>query len=425
MKVLIISANREEINMRTWPLGAACVAAAAEQSGHDVEFLDLMQVQDPQAAASKIIQEFQPQVIGLSVRNVDDQSMADTKFFLCEVKELALLLKRLANVPIVLGGAGYSIFPSAMLEYLGSDMGIQVEGEIAFVALIDQLEKREQLVGLPGLYLPGSKPQAERLFVKDLDALPLPGTRFLPDGYLQEGEEFWLPVQTRRGCPMRCSYCSTATIEGCVLRKRSPERIVQWMSEWTDLGVRHYHFVDNTFNLPPSYAKQLCRGLIRAHLSPTWRCIVYQFQVDEELAQLMAEAGCVEASVGFESGSALVLSGMNKRFSTEDVRRVCETLGRYGVHRMGFLMLGGPDETKESAVESLEFADSLNLECMKVTVGIRIYPYTALAKTAVDEGLISPDDDLLLPRFYMVHGLDGWLRETVDQWMSTRPNWTR
>ena len=125
MKVLIISANREEINMRTWPLGAACVAAAAEQSGHDVEFLDLMQVQDPQAAASKIIQEFQPQVIGHSVRNVDDQSMADTKFFLGEVKELALLLKRLANVPIVLGGAGYSIFPSAILEYLGADMGIQ------------------------------------------------------------------------------------------------------------------------------------------------------------------------------------------------------------------------------------------------------------------------------------------------------------
>ncbi|MFZ5867729.1 MAG: B12-binding domain-containing radical SAM protein [Thermodesulfobacteriota bacterium] len=423
MKVLIISANREEINMRTWPLGAACVAAAAEQSGHDVEFLDLMQVQDPQAEVSRIIKKFQPQVIGLSVRNVDDQSMADTKFFLGEVKELILLLKRLTNVPIVLGGAGYSIFPSAMLEYLDADMGIQGEGETAFVELLDRLETGEEVVGLPGLYLPGNRSQVERLFVKDLDVLPLPGSQFLPDSYLQEGEEFWLPVQTRRGCPMRCSYCSTATIEGCVLRRRSPERIVQWMGQWADLGVRRYHFVDNTFNLPQSYAKELCRELIRAKLSPTWRCIVYPFHVDDELAQLMAEAGCVEVSVGFESGSALVLSGMNKRFGTEDVRRVCEALGRYGVHRMGFLMLGGPDETEESALESLEFADSLNLECVKVTVGIRIYPYTALAKTAVDDGTISPDDDLLLPRFYIAHGLGDWLRETVDQWMSTRPTW--
>jgi radical SAM superfamily enzyme YgiQ (UPF0313 family) len=423
MKVLIISANREEINMRTWPLGAACVAAAAEQSGHDVEFLDLMQVQDPQAAVSRIIEEFEPQVIGISVRNVDDQSMTDTKFFLAEVRSLISLVRKLTNAPIVLGGAGYSIFPSAMLEYLGADMGIQGEGETAFVELLDRLEREEQVVGVPGLYLPGSKLQVERLFVKDLDALPLPGARFLPDSYLQEGKEFWLPVQTRRGCPMRCSYCSTATIEGCVLRRRSPERIVQWIGEWTNLGVSHYHFVDNTFNLPQSYAKKLCRELIGARHDVTWRCIVYPFRIDENLAQLMAEAGCVEASVGFESGSALVLSGMNKRFGTEDVRRVCEALGRYGVQRMGFLMLGGPDETKESALESLEFADSLNLECVKVTIGIRIYPYTALAKTAVDEGLISPEDDLLTPRFYMAHGLEDWLRETMDKWMSTRPNW--
>jgi hypothetical protein len=73
--------------------------------------------------------------------------------------------------------------------------------------------------------------------------------------------------------------------------------------------------------------------------------------------------------------------------------------------------------------ESLEFADSLNLELVKVTTGIRIYPHTALARVAVEEGLIAAEDDLLQPRFYLARGLEKWLPETVKSWMAERPNW--
>ena len=146
-------------------------------------------------------------------------------------------------------------------------------------------------------------------------------------------------------------------------------------------------------------------------------------RIDEELIGLMAAAGCTEVSLGFESGHELILHGMNKRFKPEDVRRTSELLGKHAIRRTGFLLLGGPGETKESALESLAFADSLNLEAMKVSVGIRIYPYTALANTALEEGLIAPDDDLLTPRFYVVQGLEEWLRETVREWMSHRPHW--
>ncbi|MBE9530984.1 MAG: hypothetical protein IMF00_06935 [Proteobacteria bacterium] len=98
-------------------------------------------------------------------------------------------------------------------------------------------------------------------------------------------------------------------------------------------------------------------------------------------------------------------------------------LAQYGIRRMGFLLLGGPGETKESVEESLAFADSLQLEAVKVTIGIRIYPETDLAKTALREGVITPDDDLLFPRFYLVKGLEDWLRETVKKYMAERPNW--
>lgn len=424
MRALLISANKEEINMKAWPLGVGCVATATLEAGHNVILLDLMAADDPESIIREAIESFSPEVIGVSVRNVDDQNMTEPRLFLNEVKELISLCKTLTKVPIVLGGAGYSIYPGSLLDYLGADMGIQGEGEIAFPALLERLEKRKGLSGVPGLFIPGAGLLGSRQFEKDLDRLSLPDTRFLPN-YTAGDDEFWLPVQTRRGCPMNCSYCSTATIEGCALRKRSPDAVVRWIAECVKQGFRRYYFVDNTFNLPPSYAKRLCEALEAAGMDIAWRCIIYPVRIDEELTRLMAGAGCKEVAVGFESGSELILHAMHKRFKPDDVRQVCTALGKQGMRRMGFLLLGGPGETKASALESLSFADSLNLDMMKVTVGIRIYPYTALAKSAVEVGLIGEDDDLLTPRFYVAPALERWLRETVDDWMSTRPNWVK
>jgi len=137
----------------------------------------------------------------------------------------------------------------------------------------------------------------------------------------------------------------------------------------------------------------------------------------------MARAGCKEVSLGFESGSEPVLQALNKQFNPQGVRRISRILGDYGVQRMGFLFLGGPGETRESVEQSLIFADSLNLEMVKVTTGIRIYPHTRLARIAVEEGFISAEDNLLKPRFYLARGLKDWLPETVESWMDARPNW--
>jgi radical SAM superfamily enzyme YgiQ (UPF0313 family) len=185
----------------------------------------------------------------------------------------------------------------------------------------------------------------------------------------------------------------------------------------------HFFFVDNTFNLPNSYAKTLCEQLISSRLKINWRCILYPWKVDDELVEKMAKAGCKEVSLGFESGSKKILAKMNKKFTPADVRQISERLKKFGISRMGFLLLGGPGETRETVNQSLGFADSLDLEAMKITIGIRIYPHTPLAQSAVKEGLIEADDTLLFPTFYMTKGLENWLRKTVKAWMDTRPHW--
>jgi radical SAM superfamily enzyme YgiQ (UPF0313 family) len=379
--------------------------------------------ENPHRAVENAIQESSPQVIGVSVRNIDDQKMDGGSFLLDQVKDVVSDCKALSDAPIVLGGPGYSMFPVACLKYLGADMGIQGEGEKALPELLRRIEREDDyLSDIPGLYLPGLGLRGNRIFADDLNLLPLPGVgAAFPDSY--ESEDFLLPVQTRRGCPMRCSYCSTSIIEGSVYRNRSHESVVQWLSDWVSAGVRRFFFVDNTFNLPPSYAKALCSKIIAAGLDISWRCILYPKNIDEELIDLMVRAGCKEVSLGFESGNEQVLKAMNKKFKPNDVRIAARLLADKGLRAMGFLLLGGPGETQESVKESLEFADSLSLSAVRVTVGIRIYPNTSLSETAVAEGLISPDDDLLHPKFYLAKETEGYVHETVRDWMSKRPNW--
>ena len=421
MRVLLISANTEKIDMPTLPLGLACVAAATQKAGHEVSIVDLMTEKNARSVLRRAIEGFRPDLIGISVRNIDDQNMAHARFLLDPVKEIVAVCRSFSEAKIVLGGAGYSIFPEVALSFLGADMGIQGEGEVVFPDLIERMEQGASLLGLPGLYLRGHDRRCERRFVKDLDRLPLPSADLLSLPF--QKEELWMPIQTRRGCPLDCSYCSTGVIEGRTVRRHSPEMIVEWIARWRRAEVRQFYFVDNTFNLPPSYAKEICQRLIDQDLDMKWWSILYPKHVDKELVAYMARAGCEQVSLGFESGSERILKDMNKRFTLDEVRQISEALSERGIRRMGFLLLGGPGETSESVEQSLVFADSLKLDNLKITVGVRVYPYTPLAEKAIEEGMIASHHELLFPRFYLAEGLENWLPETLKNLAATRPHW--
>ena len=419
MRALLISANTEQSDIVPLPLGPALVAAACQRAGHEARLLNLMFVEDPRAAIQHSLEEFQPDLVGVSVRNIDDQNMDSPKFLLPPVRDVVAACRSFSDAPIVLGGAGYSIFPESALTYLGADMGVRGEGEAVFPELLERVAKGAPVRGLPGLYLPGHAP-SDRAFASNLDpfGLPEPGAWIPP---VANAKDFWIPVQTRRGCPLDCTYCSTSTIEGRGIRRRSPRAVVEWMARMVSRGLHNFHFVDNTFNLPLSYAKEICRGIIQKGLDINLWCIIYPKWVDRELTELLARAGCREVSLGFEGGSDGRLKSFNKQFSTEEVRTISKMFGEAGIPRFGFLLLGGPGETRETVEESLAFADSLDVESLKVTVGVRIYPETPLAATARAEGIIAPEDDLLLPRFYLAPPLRDWLPERVAAYRASHP----
>ena len=421
MNVLLISANTEQGNMPAMPLGLACVAEATREAGHTVSMIDLMFQMDAQAVLGRAIAATSPDCIGISVRNIDDQNLENPNFLLGKVKEVVTACREMSGAPIVLGGAGYSIFPETALTWLGADMGIRGEGEVAFPALLACLGQGFDISAIPGLHLRGCGPGPTQTPAMNLDALPLPDIGLL-NASATTTQDSWIPVQTRRGCPMKCSYCSTPAIEGARLRKRSPEQVADWLEGLARAGYENFFFVDNTFNLPPAYAKELCRRIVAKGLQISWQSIIYPKNVDQELVELMAEAGCRQISLGFESGSDRILERLNKGFSTLDVQAISTRFADQGIGRMGFLLLGSPGESRDSVEESLNFVDSLDLSALRLTAGVRIYPDTKLAEIARQKGVISPQDDLLLPRFFLARDLEGWLIERLHGWRSSRPN---
>jgi radical SAM superfamily enzyme YgiQ (UPF0313 family) len=417
MRVLLISSNTERVNMLTIPLGLGLVAAATRRAGHEVTFLDLLHEADPEAVIRRTIATTRPEVIGISVRNIDDQVRESPRFLLEQVKPVVAACRASSQAPLVLGGAGFSIFPEATLSYLGAEAGIAGEGEVVFPALLERLSSGADPSDLPGVAVAGRPLGPERSLAEELDALPF-WDDALGSTLDPATPDLWIPVQSRRGCPNDCSYCATATIQGKSIRCRSPRQVVEGVAALARQGFSRFYFVDNSFNIPERQAFEICRLIQALVPGVAWRCILYPHLVSKELVLALAQAGCVEVALGFESGSERVLAEMNKRFTPADVAATSGLLAAAGIRRAGFLLLGGPGETRETVEESLAFARSLDLDFLKITVGIRIYPGTRLAARAVHDGVISAGDDLLTPRFYLAPGLEEWIGERVASFLA-------
>ena len=174
MRVLLVSANTERLTMPTPPLGAAMVAAATRCHGHEVELLDLLGSDDPSGTVREAIDRTRAEVIGISVRNIDDQNRGQPTFLLHSVEEVVHACRSTSTAPLVLGGAGYSIFPAAALDYLGADYGIAGEGELAFPALLDRLNGGATPSPTAKIFVRGDGARGDRVGPAVLDDLPSP-----------------------------------------------------------------------------------------------------------------------------------------------------------------------------------------------------------------------------------------------------------
>ena len=429
VRVLFISFNSSRLIVPPFPLGLASVVASLGPE-HPFRVLDFMFAPDPRQEVLAVLKDFQPELIALSLRNIDNQDSRFPEFFFPETQQFCRWLRTHTQAPLVLGGSAFSIFPQELLEYLQADMGLVGEGELSFKALADSYPQGDWTT-IPGLVFQtqGQWRENPPQPVADLDALPDPALEyFTPVQYHEAVGSAKLPgvmtVQSRRGCPRRCRYCTTARLEGLKVRTRAPEKVAAFMAaSYHRWGLRRFYFVDNLFNHPRDYARRLCRAIKQLNLPLEWLCLINPAYPDEELFHLLREAGCVQAQVGNESGSDLVLTNLGKGFSRRQVEETFQLLQRVGLPYNCFLLFGGPGETPATVQESVELLEDYHPFLVNLTVGIRIYPHTGIYDQALAEGVISPEDNLLWPQFYLSAAVADWIWDYLKEVTLRHPNW--
>ncbi|MBW2526116.1 MAG: radical SAM protein [Deltaproteobacteria bacterium] len=382
MKVAFVSGNREQLPDAVIPLGLLYVMQSCPDE-HDKVLWDLCFETAPLAVLAERLRGFDPDVVALGMRNVQNNDYGGVGDNVAYYRSLIETIRAHSDARVVLGGGGFSIMPAELMAELRPDFGVAGEGERAFPRLLEALEGDGQsLSGVPGVYRwdadrPVEGPPAQSFL--EVDGLPAPDRRLVDPRYY---ERFGIEsVQTKRGCSLSCEYCTYPTIEGRTVRQRSPERVVDEMFEVVrhHPDVKHLFVVDSVFNLPPSHAKAVCREMIARRFPLPWTCYANPIGFDDELAQLMAEAGCTGLEIGSDSGCDEILKALKKGFDVPSIRRMHDVVKRVKIKDCHTFMLGTPSETMAHVDRTLKFIVELD-------------PFCAIIMTWVDDHeAVDPD----------------------------------
>ncbi|MFZ3065092.1 MAG: lipid biosynthesis B12-binding/radical SAM protein [Nitrospirota bacterium] len=425
MRVLLISANREMLPDPVTPIGLAYVAAAIKKAGHNVSILDLCFSEAIEGAIKDEIKAYNPDVIGISIRNIDNVSYPNSISYISAIKNVVETCKGSSNAKIVLGGSGFTIMPEMLLNFLNADFGIIGEGEETFPELLEKIRNGNDFKTIFGLiYRKENRIVKNPIkIIKDLNSLSMPDRELLDNTrYLKDGGSG--NIQTKRGCYFKCIYCTYPLVEGSDVRLRSPKLVAdEFEFLEKEYNLSHVFVVDNVFNYPISHAEEICRELINRRLKIKWSCYANPGFITERLVDLMVKAGCTGIDLGTDAASEKMLKSMGKNFNLyvlKDASRICNNAG---LSVCQSLLLGGPGETKDTLKETLENIEALNPKAVVAMTGIRMYPNTTLAKIAEEEGMIPEKDLSLTPYFYIAKDVRDNLVETVEDFSLGLSHW--
>jgi radical SAM superfamily enzyme YgiQ (UPF0313 family) len=419
-RVLLVSTNRERSPQPVLPNGVACVASALDAAGHEVHVLDLCFADDAVGVARREAQRLRPDVIGVSIRNIDNSDTIALRHYTPEAAEVLAALRVAApGAPVLAGGAAFGVAPESLFRELGVDYAVAGDGERASTALVDALAAGRPVGSVPGLV----RRTGDRVVFTppgedaDLDALPRARIHRWLDVARYQRHGATVPVQTKRGCVYKCVYCTYRNVEGWGYRLREPGAVADELMEMRrDAGVRHVDFVDSTFNSPPGHAIDVCAAIMRT--GQRFHLDTMNFTpaaAPDELLSAMRRAGFVALGITAESASDPVLARLEKGFDASRVRDVARRVTRAGLRALWIFLVGGPGETPATLEDTLAFAaDRMRAgDAVYLTVGLRVYPGTTLHRIALDEGRVAYGDSLLAPTFYFSPALD--LASTVTR----------
>jgi len=393
-----------------YPIGLAYLAA--HLGDEEVEIFDINLHRDrPYAALRDKLREFEPAVVGLSLRNIKvatPGTHADD--FAPQQATVKLIREELPQAFLVIGGTAFSLYAEAFMERLPEvDVGVWGEAEHRFAELLTS----ENPSQIPGVYY---RQNGKVIYTGPPTDFPFdslnPPRRELVDHAPYVASSFVsVGVQSKRGCALHCIHCSDTFLAGNTVRTRPAADVIDEIEDLVNNhGVTELFFCDQIFNIPPSHAIEICKEIVRRDLKISWSAWFNENKntLPDELMIWLKRAGCGILSFSPDHVDNRMLKTLHKNFRYEDMVYTYQVAKRFGFDVEYSFFLNSPGEDWRSllaifrflAKAKLHLGPQLRMFTLLMMQPIRIYPHTRLAELARETGLIGHEEDLIQARFW-------------------------
>ncbi len=366
--------KKEQAIMRPYvPLGILYISAYLEQHGYDNILFDST-FSSFEQLCNTLIKEC-PDVVGIYTNLM-------TKLNVLRLIDFIKTTNALHKTKIVLGGPEVRNHAKNFLDY-GADFIVFGEGEQTMLDLVQwldgkQTKKIEEIEGIAFKTDQNEMHQSiDRTKLKNLDELPMPnrlkinlGLYF--DAWKNRHGVSAISINTMRGCPYTCKWCSRA-VYGQSYRRRSAKNVVDEM-EWIKqhYSVDSIWFVDDVFTISHKWLEEFTNELKTRNLIIPYECITRADRMNEEVIHQLRKSGCFRVWIGAESGSQKVIDLMDRRVNVKQVQEMIQLSKQYGLQAGTFIMVGYPGETTEDIYATIHHLKKADPDLFTITVAYPI-----------------------------------------------------
>lgn len=371
--------------------GLASLSAVLKQENHEVSLYHLLAPAKKEEFARKIKEE-KPDIIGFTAR---------TTFYPTLKKLTHWARETYPSAFIICGGYHASLMPEDIMNIPSVDAACIGEGEYPLLELCQALENGEDVSRIKNLWVKKSGEVVKnpvRPLVEDLDSLPVPDFDLFDYPNLSASHTKTALVMVSRGCPYSCTYCCNHRFRSLYPNKnsysrfRSPEGAVKYLEVLLNKHsfIEYLNFMDNILGLNKEWLREFA-PLYKHRIGLPFSCRVRPNLVDEEVVNLLKDAGCYLAFQGIEAGNPEILNKVLRRgTSIEQIENSFELLHSAGIQTLAYSMVGLPYENLSKVLDTIK----LNAHVNPVRVSVSpFYPYpeTKLYRISKEEGFIPED----------------------------------
>jgi radical SAM superfamily enzyme YgiQ (UPF0313 family) len=372
------------------PLGLMSLAGYLQRfSRHEVRILDANAQKMEYRQLSQALQEYGPDLVGITVNTT----------FLYDAALTAKTVKEVdRDIHVCLGGAHVNLYPNQTMRLEGVDSVVVGDGELSFMKLADSLSEEKNGSGIDGVFISKTdrdkkiNPMNPAYYIDDLDSLPFPARGLAnPQDYysvFSSGKtKLMTSLVTSRGCPFRCSFCQLPFEK---LRMRSPKNVIEEIEECVENGYAEFDIYDDTFNFSIDRVIEICKLICEKKFKIEWSFRGRVDRVNKEMLQWAKKAGCSRIQFGIESGSQRILSAYNKGISLSDVYEAFRLMRQVGIASFAYFIVGGPGETLQDFEESLTLIKKIKPDYITFSI-LKPMPGTAIYDLSLKKGLRKND----------------------------------